>query len=81
MNASNVVVVRPSMGGRIDEDEALDVGISLVRLFGLSELSDVKALDKTKRNEVLAAMRGAGLSIRQIQRLTGVGEWSIRKAG
>lgn len=81
MNASNVVVVRPSTGGRIDEDEALDVGISLVRLFGLSELSDVKALDKTKRNEVLAAMRGAGLSIRQIQRLTGVGEWSIRKAG
>lgn len=80
MNASNVVVVRPSTGGRIDEDEALDVGISLVRLFGLSELSDVKSLDKTKRNEVLAAMRGAGLSIRQIQRLTGVGEWSIRKA-
>ncbi|MFR3877514.1 MAG: transposase [Collinsella sp.] len=36
MNASNVVVVRPSTGGRIDEDEALDVGISLVRLFGLS---------------------------------------------
>lgn len=56
------------------------MGISLVRLFGLSELSDVKSLDKTKRNEVLAAMRGAGLSIRQIQRLTGVGEWSIRKA-
>lgn len=80
MNASNVVVVRPSTGGRIDEDEALDVGISLVRLFGLSELSDVKSLEKTKRNEVLAAMRGAGLSIRQIQRLTGVGEWSIRKA-
>lgn len=80
MNASNVVVVRPSTGGRIDEDEALDVGISLVRLFGLIELSDVKSLEKTKRNEVLAAMRGAGLSIRQIQRLTGVGEWSIRKA-
>lgn len=80
MNASNVVVIRPSTGGRIDEDEALDVGISLVRLFGLSELSDVKSLEKTKRNEVLAAMRGAGLSIRQIQRLTGVGEWSIRKA-
>lgn len=81
MDASDVVVVRPSAGGRIDEDEALDVGISLVRSFGLSELSDVKALDKAKRNEILAAMRSAGLSIRQIQRLTGVGEWSIRKAG
>lgn len=81
MDASDVVVVRPSAGGRIDEDEALDVGISLIRSFGLSELSDVKALDKAKRNEILAAMRSAGLSIRQIQRLTGVGEWSIRKAG
>lgn len=81
MDASNGVVVRPPTGGRIDEDEALDVGLSLIRLFGLSELSDVKALDKVKRNEILAAMRRAGLSIRQIQRLTGVGEWSIRKAG
>lgn len=81
MGASNGVVVRPPTGGRIDEDEALDVGLSLIRPFGLSELSDVKALDKVKRNEILAAMRRAGLSIRQIQRLTGVGEWSIRKAG
>ena len=81
MKASNGVVVRPSTGGRLDEEEALDVGISLVRSFGLSELSDVKALDKVKRNEILTAMRSVGLSIRQIQRLTGVGEWSIRKAG
>lgn len=81
MSASNGVVVRPPTGGRIDEDEALDVGLSLIRSSGLSELSDVKALDKVKRNEILAAMRRAGLSIRQIQRLTGVGEWSIRKAG
>lgn len=57
------------------------MGLSLIRSFDLSELSDVKALDKIKRNEILAAMRKAGLSIRQIQRLTGVGEWSIRKAG
>lgn len=81
MDASNGTVVRPPSGGRIDEDEALDVGTALVRSLGLSGLSDVKSLNKTKRNEVLAAMRGAGLSIRQIQRLTGVGEWSIRKAG
>ena len=81
MDASNGAVVRPPTGGRIGEDEALDVGASLIRSFGLSELSAVKALDKSKRNEVLAAMREAGLSIRQIQRLTGVGEWSIRKAG
>ena len=81
MDASNGTVVRPPTGGRLDEDEALDVGISLIRSFGLSELSDVKSLDKTIRNEVLAAMRSVGLSIRQIQRLTGVGEWSIRKAG
>lgn len=81
MGASNGVVVRPPTGGRIDEDEALDVGLSLICPFGLSELSDVKALDKVKRNEILAAMRRAGLSIRQIQRLTGVGEWPIRKAG
>ena len=81
MDASNGAVVRPPTGGRIDEDEALDVGVSLICSFGLAELSDVKALEKAKRNEVLAAMREAGLSIRQIQRLTGVGEWSIRKAG
>lgn len=81
MDASNGSVVRPPTGGRIGEDEALDVGVSLIRSFDLGELSDVKALDKSKRNKVLAAMREAGLSIRQIQRLTGVGEWSIRKAG
>ena len=41
---------------------------------------EVKALPKARRNECLAALRDAGLSIRQIERLTGIGGKTIARA-
>lgn len=42
--------------------------------------SDLKALGKPARNEYLARLRGAGLSVRQIERLTGIGRGVIQTA-
>lgn len=40
----------------------------------------IKALPKDERDKRLRALRAAGLSVRQIERLTGVGRWSITRA-
>ena len=41
---------------------------------------DVKALPKARRNELLAQLKDAGLSIRQIERLTSIGRSIIARA-
>ena len=40
----------------------------------------IKALPKDERDKRLRTLRAAGLSVRQVERLTGVGRWSITRA-
>ena len=61
---------RPPSGKRLDDTEARDAATWV--LGGTSPV-EVKNLPVEHRNELLRELRAAGLSIRQIERLTGVG--------
>ena len=62
---------------RRTDDEALEVARYV--LMGLSP-ADLKSLDRERRDELLCDLRRVGLSVRQIQRLTGIGKYTITKA-
>lgn len=49
-------------------------------VLGETSLDDLKALPVTERNEKIVALKQAGLSIRQIARITGIGRGSIQRA-
>ena len=62
---------------RMSDSHAREVLRDVLSLCGYEEIpSD----DKAKRNEVLAELRRRGLSIRQVERLTGIGRNIIAKA-
>lgn len=63
-------------GGRLSDEEALCVAYDL--LGGISPVS-LSGLSRAERNEAIGRLRGAGLGVRQIQRLTGVSLGSISK--
>ena len=68
---------RPERPRRMSDDEAL---IAAREALGPTEPHQVKALDRERRDACLRALRAAGLSRAQIQRLTGIGERTITRA-
>ncbi|WP_455137803.1 transposase [Thermophilibacter sp.] len=68
---------RPPSGVRLDESETLEVAR---RVLGDVPLAAVRTLPPARRNELLRALRDAGLSIRQVERLTGVGRNTVARA-
>ena len=65
--------VRKRMGDR-DARELLE------KRFGEGFALQLSLLDKTTRNDALSEMKSAGLSVRQLQRLTGIGFGIITRA-
>lgn len=63
--------------GRVTDVQALQAARGVLGSVGLHE---VKALDRPARNALLARMRASGLSVRQIARLTGIGESIVARA-
>lgn len=66
-----------SGGRRIPDDEMLDAARAALAPRGPDE---VRALSVGDRDRCLASLRDVGLSVRQIERLTGVGRYSVEKA-
>lgn len=64
-------------GARISDDDALDVARAAVYPV---ELDRIKALDSATRGSLLAALRATGLTVKQVERLTGVGRYTIDRA-
>lgn len=64
---------------KLSSDEALEVANGIAASFGCADASAVKALPAARRNEVIAALRGNGLTIKQIERLTGIGTGVIAR--
>lgn len=62
---------------RVDDAAALSMALEL---FGDVGLGEVKSMPKEKRDEALAKMKECGLTVRQIQRLTGVSLGVISQA-
>jgi len=55
-------------------------GKAIVKKMGLPSVQELQLIDKSKRNKILKELKNAGLSIRQIERLSGVNRGVILKA-
>ena len=77
MAQSNPGNYRPSLGHRPTDEEAARFAREL--LDGVSP-AEVMGFDKARRDEALRILHDAGLSLRQIQRMTGIGMFIINKA-
>ena len=62
---------------RLSDAEAQQLA---ARILGEIALTDLKALERGRRNALLFELKDAGLSISQIQRLTGIGRGVIARA-
>ncbi len=70
---------RPAFRKYAEADEREQVARSVFNAFGCTATS-IKELPKETRDRVLSALCDGGISIAHVQRLTGIGEWTIRKA-
>lgn len=68
---------RPPSGARLDDGEALEAAR---RVLGEVTLAEVRTLPPARRNALLRALRDEGLSVRQVERLTGVGRNIVARA-
>ena len=68
---------RFSQRSRISEAEARQIAL---RVLGGVAPTDLKAVERPRRDALLFDLRDAGLSIRQIERLTGIGRGTIAKS-
>lgn len=68
---------RPSTRPRISDSAAEEVAKGILGTLPVSEL---KGMEKVGRDAVLCELREAGLSVRQIERLTGIGANTITRA-
>lgn len=75
----NVTGYRPAFKKYADEDERATLAQQVFESFGCTA-TGVKELPKKTRNQVLKALCECGLTVKHVQRLTGIGEWTIRNA-
>lgn len=65
---------------KLSSEEALEMAGRIVESFGCPDVSAVKTLPHAQRNEIITALRGNGLTIKQVERLTGIGGGIIARA-
>ena len=71
-------VYTPFERGRLPEDEAMRAFRRELAEWGMTS-GEVKTLRPDKRNQMLARLYDLGLSVRQLERLTGVGRYTIAR--
>ena len=62
---------------RIDDAQAMEIAVCML---GTSFADRIRTMSKDERNTALAKLKSQGLSIRQIERLTGIGRSIISRA-
>lgn len=62
---------------RLSDREARMIAVSEL---GIDSLLDLGGLDRKKRDEALALLKGRGATVRQLERLTGIGRGIIARA-
>lgn len=70
---------RPAFRRYADDDERERLAHDIFERFGCAA-ANVKELPKVTRDQVLKALCDGGMSVKHVQRLTGIGEWAIRNA-
>lgn len=61
---------------RIDDIKAMEI---IKKAAGVNNMNEIQNFDKENRNKVIKEFKNKGISIRQIERLTGISFGVIRK--
>ena len=64
---------------RLSDSDVLRIAHAVARDLGLENPAALKSADLPERNKGIAWMRSAGLSIKQIERMTGIGRGAIAR--
>ena len=64
---------------RLSDSDVLRIAHAVARDLGLENPAALKGADLPERNKGIAWMRSAGLSIKQIERMTGIGRGAIAR--
>lgn len=71
------IAYQPSFGKKPTEQMLIE---SALELLGVDDLSIIKSMSVDQRNRALAKLRDGGFSIRQAERVTGIGRGAIERA-
>lgn len=78
MSEPSRVPYAPKVGARVSDEDALAIAKVLAENLAHCDPSELKRCDKKLRDRIVAAMRSEGLTVKQVQRITGLGDWVIK---
>lgn len=71
---------RPSATAKVSEEDLSEFGRAIVQAVAGCAPTELKSVSKALRNKAILALRKEGLTIKQVQLLTGLGTWIIKNA-
>lgn len=80
MESAPSLPYRPSATAKVAEEDLSEFGGAIVRNIAGCAPAELKSVSKALRNEAILALRKEGLTIKQVQLLTGLGTWIIKNA-
>ncbi len=80
MESAPVLPYRPSATAKVAEEDLSAFGTAIVQRVAGCAPTELKSVSKALRNETILALRKEGLTIKQVQLLTGLGTWIIKNA-
>lgn len=80
MESTPSLPYRPSATAKVREEDLSEFGTAIVKGVAGCAPTELKSVSKALRNEAIIALRKEGLTIKQVQLLTGLGIWIIKNA-
>lgn len=80
MESTPSLPYRPSATAKVREEDLCEFGAAVVQNVAGCAPTELKSVSKALRNEAILALRKEGLTIKQVQLLTGLGTWIIKNA-
>ncbi len=80
MESAPTLPYRPSATAKVTEEDLSEFGAAIVQDVAGCAPTELKSVSKALRNEAILALRKEGLTIKQVQLLTGLGIWIIKNA-
>ena len=80
MESTPSLPYRPSATAKVREEDLCEFGAAIVQSVAGCAPTELKSVSKALRNEAILTLRKEGLTIKQVQLLTGLGIWIIKNA-
>lgn len=80
MESTPSLPYRPNTTAKVREEDLSEFGTAIVQSVAGCAPTELKSVSKALRNEAILTLRKEGLTIKQVQLLTGLGIWIIKNA-